>query len=36
MKNYLIAIGLSIIAGIVTTLIFAYIKGDWPFAESKT
>jgi hypothetical protein len=31
MNRELLAIGLSIVAGIVTTLIFAYMKGEWPF-----
>ena len=35
-QKYMVAFGLSIVAGIVVTLIFAYMKGDWPFAESKT
>lgn len=36
MQKLMIAFGLSVVAGIVVALIFAYMKEEWPFAESKT
>ena len=30
-KQMLVAVILSIVAGIIVTLLFAYAKGDWPF-----
>lgn len=33
-QQMLLAVILSIIAGIITNLIFAYLKGEWPFEKS--
>jgi len=34
MNKALMAIGLSVVAGIIVTLLFAYMREEWPFNVS--